>query len=300
MEFEIEQQHHRLGELAAALERLQLVPSDMSLVRELVAGSPPREIRDELDGIDALRPANPGQHRQHTALGGREHGRSSIPGGRPKTPTNRTRGIHKSVAVQHAFSSLDCLPGELAASPPFRPSFYSSQFRAEMRGSLDRRHLQFEECAHPVDNRHVDKGNAAPTSSGRMPTARGLSQADKRDAAEVRQLLLQQREERRQLEDLRAQLHTESQRLTTLAQRVRGEHAQVQRRSEACAIRERELKSKEEAMSTLTRKWKDELRRAKQQHANGIRVASAVNRQLHDELSRYGHSFEDGGCDEHM
>jgi hypothetical protein len=291
MDDEIEAQHHRVADLTNALERLVAVPSDVSLVRDLVSASPPRSFER---GLEALRPTcdTTPSHRyalSPTANEGRK-AHSVVPGGQrsgtPKPKRRVRQGIANDVDMVHPFSSPDCLPSALVTSPPYRPSFYSAQFRAVTRESVTPSKLQFEDgCLRRPDQ--VNAGNGATLATGPSRPRNTGTPIDKKEVAECRTLLLRQREEYRALEELRGQLRVEAQRLTQLAERVRSEHVQVQRRTQACAIRERAVTQREREVETTTAQWKITIAKTKQHHANSIRVASAVNRQLHHELSRY-------------
>lgn len=291
MESELADQQTRVEDLVAALDRLLVVPSDPSRVRELVAGSPPRQWGDsDASGIDSLRystttgsspigsPSGAAYYQRHTPT----RGKSTVPGsgGRGGLRGVRHTPVSDSVRVGHVFSSPDCVPSTVVASLPYRPSFYSSQFRAETREALGPTVLQFQNVAAEVAAPALLGDNSAQVRSAAVSTV------DKREAAATYDALVQQRQEFRKLEELREEMRREAGRLTSLAQRVRAEHAQVQRRADAVTVREREIKAREQALQASALQWKEDVRRVKHQHMNSMRVASAVNRQLHSELSR--------------
>jgi hypothetical protein len=288
MESDIADQHRRVEDLAAALDQLLAVPADQLRIRELVSGSPPRQLNiDDASGIEALRndtqdgmrgDGSPPSSFYRRAL----QGKSSVPGvGRRQGSKGvRYQSIPEGISVEHAFSSSGCVPMTIATSLPYRPSFYSAQFRAETRESMGPPVLQFE-------NALSGAGVAAAPLDGVVTPRRAVVGAvDRREAAAALELLVRQREESRKLMELRDEMKHESARLMALAQRVRSDHAQVQKRADALTVREREVRSREHSLQSMVAQWKDEIRKVKHNHANGMRVASHVNRQLHHELSR--------------
>ncbi|CUG91372.1 Hypothetical protein, putative [Bodo saltans] len=285
MEEEIADQHRRVEDLVAALDRLLVVPADQQRVRDLISGSPPRQWNeDDASGIHALRfdssrasrvDGSPSYYRRAV------HGKSTVPGEKQKVGGVRHRPIPAEVAVEHAFSSPDCVPMIITTSLPYRPSFYSAQFRADTRESVGNTVLQFDNV--------IDGSGIASALIGDGTTPRPHAKVgaiDKKEVAASFELLVHQREELRRLMELRDEMRKESSRLMALAQKVRADHAQVQKRADAVTVRERQVRSREQSLDTLTAQWKEEIRRVKHNHANGMRVASSVNRQLHEELSR--------------